>query len=773
MAAILVSASGILSGMNTFWATMTMLAASYVDTKLFSPSTTIEGSRLNDLKVSGSGFGNAVGRNWGVGRFAGNIIWTTDLVEHQEKTTSGGGKGGGGGGGEVTQISYWYSCSFAIAICAGPVAQISRIWANNKVIYNVRRDASDGTRSASLALGNSLAIYLGTETQTPNATMQAYLGAANVPAYRGYVYIVFNNFSLKDYGNAMPSFNFEVVQNGHFDSGYVVADAVGTDKIISDLSKSAGLTTAQFDVSELSSYLLGFTTGSENYEDSISKVCHAANITFRQDGDKIVFFPWQRPGVSVDIPQEDIIVDDSTSDDGKFQQVEIVRKKEISLPKMVSVNFTDPGRDYQVNTQRSVKHSTNSVQQLSIETNATMTPTAAVQLADRLLYGEWLGREQFTFSVGPKYLGLVCGDVVNLAVRGAVHSLQIRKIELGANWRIKISARRYGSSIFQSTREGGSGTFDPKMSEIIVGGSTQGYLLNLPALLDDHNTPGYFVAATGADEDWRYANVYQSVDNGLTWSYVTKVGSATTIGSAVTALNTPSKVGWVDPVNTVDVELVKGTLSSYPFEDVLKGSNIALLGKEIIQFENATLIAENTYRLSGLVRGRRGTEGMVNTHVEEELFCLLGGTVFVPIQISEINQPKLFRFVSNNSNLEAQSNISFTCTGETLRPFSPVRGYSTNVDGNYEIYWTRRGRIGQEMPSGADIALSEEVEKYGVEVVESSTGTVKRFTYVTTPTWTYMQADRLADFPGGGAVTINVYQISAIVGKGTPLKIII
>jgi Putative phage tail protein len=56
----------------------------------------------------------------------------------------------------------------------------------------------------------SAAFYLGTETQMPDPTMQAHQGPANVPGYRGLVYVVFTGLQLLNAGNMVPNFSAEV-----------------------------------------------------------------------------------------------------------------------------------------------------------------------------------------------------------------------------------------------------------------------------------------------------------------------------------------------------------------------------------------------------------------------------------------------------------------------------------------------------------------------------------------------------------------------------------
>ena len=155
-----------------------------------------EGPRLTDLKTQRSAYGASIPRFYGTVRAAGNVIWQTDLIEHESKS------GGKGGGTEVTE--YTYSCSFAILLGAGPILGIRRIWADGRLL------SETGEPSEALPF----VLYLGTEDQMPDPTIEASEGAGEVPAHRGYAYIVFTNMALADYYNRIPQFEFEIEGSG-------------------------------------------------------------------------------------------------------------------------------------------------------------------------------------------------------------------------------------------------------------------------------------------------------------------------------------------------------------------------------------------------------------------------------------------------------------------------------------------------------------------------------------------------------------------------------
>jgi hypothetical protein len=157
----------------------------------------IEGPRLNDVKVTTSTEGMVIPRVYGTMRVGGNIVWATDFREEVRTTTqrTGGGKGGGGGGATTVTTEYFYYCSFAVALCEGPIAAIGRIWADGKP-FDVP--------------GAVYRVYRGTEDQGRDPLIASMMGADNTPAYRGTAYVVFDNLPLEKFGNRIPQLSFEV-----------------------------------------------------------------------------------------------------------------------------------------------------------------------------------------------------------------------------------------------------------------------------------------------------------------------------------------------------------------------------------------------------------------------------------------------------------------------------------------------------------------------------------------------------------------------------------
>lgn len=181
---------------------------------------TVRGPRLSDLRVTSSAYGAAIPVVYGAVRIGGNIIWSSGIRERKRTQTQG--KGGAG----ARTVSYTYSASFAVAFCEGPVADVLRIWADGKLVY----DKTTATETATKP-GLEFRFYKGDETQLPDPAIEADVGAGNAPAHRGLCYIVFEDLPLADYGNRIPNITAEIATE---------ASAVQTAQAIDFLTSGEG-----------------------------------------------------------------------------------------------------------------------------------------------------------------------------------------------------------------------------------------------------------------------------------------------------------------------------------------------------------------------------------------------------------------------------------------------------------------------------------------------------------------------------------------------------
>ncbi len=722
-------------------------AGSIVDNALgIGPSRSVEGPRLDDLAVQSSAYGRAIPLIYGTQRVAGNVIWSTGLTEtRHEDSQSAGGKGGGG---TVTQVTYTYSSSFAVALAAREISSIGRVWADGKLL----RDAS-----GSLAVAGQMRVYTGAESQEPDPLIEATEGIGNVPAYRGMAYVVFEDLQLAEYANRIPNLTFEVIA----DAGSTVA----LSTVVGDLAARAGL--QDFDVSGLAATVSGYVIGRTlSYRQAIEALARAYPFDGVEVDGNVVFAALPRSAVAA-LAEDDTMADGQDND---RRTVTFVRAQEQELPREVLVRHIDPARDYQPGLQRARRLAARARGQDVLDLPLVLSASAAKQAAEVALARAWIGRDRITFALTPRHLLLASGDVVTLTLDdGTAFEVQIEEVEFGGG-RLLCRGAVFSAAVFASAAAGDSGLFPPQVIPAVP--ETTLRLLNLPPVTTSSVTePVFFAAAASSGAGWRGAVLYQSTDGGVDYAQLASLAAPAVMGTCQTTLGDGPDVFW-DEANSLTVTLLNTdmALESRPDLAVLNGANAALVGAEIIQFRTAVMDLDGNYVLSGLLRGRRGTEAAIAGHGGAEDFTLLTPSTVAGVApgFSALGKDYLYKGVSVGATLADTTAQNFTYAGLNLMPFSPVhlRGVRTGTS-DLTVTWVRRTRWAGDWLDGADVPLSEESESYEVDILDS--GTVVRTLSSATPAVTYSAADQTTDFGAPQAsVDVAVYQLSATMGRGAP-----
>ncbi|MEM8921447.1 MAG: glycoside hydrolase TIM-barrel-like domain-containing protein, partial [Pseudomonadota bacterium] len=180
-----------------------------------------------------------------------------------------------------------------MGICAGPIADVSRVWANGEPLDL----ASINWR-----------YYAGDETQAPDPLIEAIEGAGQAPAYRGLAYAVFEDLPLDAYGARLPQLSFEVLRRPGAGGGRL-EDLVGAVNIIpgagefayaTDVVKrvvSAGVETSEN--AHTSNARSDFLTSLDQLQAELPNVSHV-NLVVGWFGDDLRASQCQiRPGVEI------------------------------------------------------------------------------------------------------------------------------------------------------------------------------------------------------------------------------------------------------------------------------------------------------------------------------------------------------------------------------------------------------------------------------------------------------------------------------------------
>lgn len=169
----------------------------------------IIGPRLSDINQQTATYGAFIPRVYGKIAIMGNVFWIENNKLKEVATTEG--QGGKGGPPEVNTTTYKYYGTFAVGLCEGldpalygPGAELvlSKLWVGEKLFYN-RSSTDEETILTSIDRETKFKFYSGTEAQLPEPRMEADLGIANTPAYRGLAYLVIYDMDVQAYGNTI------------------------------------------------------------------------------------------------------------------------------------------------------------------------------------------------------------------------------------------------------------------------------------------------------------------------------------------------------------------------------------------------------------------------------------------------------------------------------------------------------------------------------------------------------------------------------------------
>ena len=142
-----------------------------------------------------------------------------------------------------------------------------------------------------------------------------------------------------------------------------------------------------------------------------------------------------------------------------------------------------------------------------------------------------------------------------------------------------------------------------------------------------------------------------------------------------------------------------------------------MLGAELIQFSHCDALGAGQWRLSGLLRGRGGTESAIGIHTPGEAFVLLDEKP-VALDATRIGNAPAVRIAALGLADTAAVESGIACRGIGLRPLSPVHpDRAATPDGGIALRWCRRARGAWLWTDYVDAPLQEQSESYLVSFV--------------------------------------------------------
>ncbi len=409
---------------------------------------------------------------------------------------------------------------------------------------------------------------------------------------------------------------------------------------------------------------------------------------------------------------------DDLVEKGQDAPFDITRSSLEESPRVAVVRYSDTDRDYQPGAARAAIRDNPGEAETRADLALTSDLERMTQATQVMLRAAADKRETVELTLPPS-TPVRPGSVFRFTPEGG------KPLRFVAEEVIRGADRTVRGSLFSDAIYGPSaGPIRPAPEVVSPASETAAvYLLDLPLLpsLDMADHQG--IAAFLADPWPGGADLYRSVDEETGFEFNLRTGLPGSVGETLTDL-TPGRLHlWSNEI--VDVKLHSGELVSRSELDVLNGANALAIEHrpgewEVLQFRDAELIATDTWRLSGLLRGQLGTEWVRDTGAlpsGARLVVLDAGIVPVDMAGSDIDRPFYWRSVPAGGDPIESVVHHHAFSGMARRPYAPAH-LSGAVNGStLALSWVRRSRVeGDAWSDQGDIPLGEAFERYLVEI---------------------------------------------------------
>lgn len=632
---------------------------------------------------------------------------------------------------------------------------------------------------------DAMNIYLGSETQLPNAKMEEYLGIGNVPAYRGVCYLVLHNLQLEDFGNGVPTFTVEVQKTEGSPQLY---------EIVRDVCLESGLESGEFDgvgYMPTDMPVPGFAVTQSMSGRAVLNMLQSVYPFDAAESAYRIVFSWINARPKAIIRREDFGAYEEGSDPPP--SVETTRAMDADLPRRLQLKFQEPARAYSPNMVYATRQVTEADTVDDLDVTIALTRSMAKTRAEEMLALKFTARKTHKVLLPRKYVIVEPGDGVLVAdpVDGTGYqylSWRCVSVDIGANGILEMIFADHNQYLSTNAITEEDLDIDDNAQEAMPRGSpTLPYMLDVPLLADsEDDTVGFYAVLAGNRNTWPGGVLLLDISSGGTvevfgveepneaagskWYAVAQ--STVPVGHGYTLTALPDAVpGLWDDTTPIRVYMLNKDIeiaSADPNDILSQPLNVAVIGNEIVQFAQARDLGNGVWEISKFLRGLRGTEHEIGRHGAGERFLRLKNSALSRIthENSGLNKPMTFRAVTIGDDPDSAGSFQFVNTGNSLRPYTPaVHELVRRSNDDIYLRWSPRIRRNGGLLNGQELEVDQPFERYEIDVMNGNSAV--RTISTSAREWTYTAATQAVDFGGiQDSVFLRLYQIGQIIGRG-------
>ncbi|MBL4811323.1 MAG: glycoside hydrolase/phage tail family protein, partial [Rhodobacteraceae bacterium] len=464
-------------------------------------------------------------------------------------------------------------------------------------------------------------------------------------------------------------------------------------------------------------------------------------------------------------PTATMSYDELAFDPEENATVETMRSSAAERAGRVRLGFIEGEGNYDAGAAEAVFADDPSQLVSSSELPLALTRSEARGVAERWLAEARIARDTLRFALPPSAGELGPGDTIILdgPASGRWRIDQIEDTGILRAEAVRIEPETYlAHDVAEETAQ---------LRSLSAAVPVEAVFLDLPLMSGEEEPHAPHVAVTA--KPWPGSAALYAAQGGASFALDRILARASNIGETLSALD-QAPPGLYDRGPALVVRMVSGQLSSATPEALFSGANLVAIGSgaddvwELFQFEEALLIAPNTYELKMRLRGQAGSDAVMPAQwpVGSRLVIMNGVPEQISLAQADRGLARTYRWGPAQKPVDdaayRQEERSFGGIG--LRPYSVAHlRHVAQASGDVGVSWIRRTRIEGDPWSEGEVPLGETYERYALRVMQGAV--VLREIELSTAAWIYSTADQTSDGVVG-TYSIEVAQISDRFGNG-------
>ena len=529
--------------------------------------------------------------------------------------------------------------------------------------------------------------------------------------------------------------------------------------IIYDLLKNTGLENNQINIQNLHNEIDGYViTETQSAKSILNSLKDLYNFEIVEQDNKLSIIQENQP-TQYSIPSDDILLNN------KNNTQKLTKTKPFNLVNSINFMYINKNNEYNISSQRVKTHNLQNTITQTIQVPVVLSDDQAKTIAENILNKKSNNKYSFYLALPIKYVWLDINDVIQVEYNNLSYKIKIINIYIN-NLSINIEGIIYNHTLTNQSFITNNDFNDNTEKHTI---ETPVQILDIPCINNIDNV--LYFAITRIKENWEGSILYSYENQNEHYKDVLPIDTEATTGITLHNLGI-GPIAIPDKANKITIFLKTGQLHSIKSLFASNNSNLALIGNEVIQFQNVIQIRQNTYQLDYMLRGRFGTEKYIDKHKKEESFILLDNLSYLKINQSSINKSLIYKVIFKKSTSYIKQLI-YTYRANNLKPL-PV----THVKGKRDIYnnltisWVRRVRINGEWKDNIGTPIDEKFESYDIEILDNQNIVKRTITIKDNSTFTYSATQQQQDFNSIQAkINIRIYQNSNVIGRGVVYEV--